>query len=445
MRLDREDSPLVDLIEVRDLFGRYDYTLSSNDDDRGLIILYGDNGSGKTTILQLLFHLLSTAPTRGHRTALGQIPFRRFEVALTNGTRVYAERKESSGEDYNYGIKTLSGHTSANVTVDLGSSITGRRRQKDKLESVLSELKSAIAAEIYYIADDRHMWSDQIASERLDDDTDYFSHFIGTEEIIVHRGRQRRSKRDERVADDLETALDLALEWARAQALGATSAGTESTSEIYGQVIRRLAHLPREDDLLDVSQEVMLKKIAELEGNNMRYEPYGLAQAFAGELLREQVLRADLAYLPTISGVLQPYLESVEARQRAVSTLQETLETFVTWVNRFFRDKFIEFRLANGVVIYTDDGMPLSPDVLSSGERQLLHLLTSALYSRETPSLFLIDEPELSLNMVWQRRFLDALIDCAGQEATQMILATHSFEILTDHGPQVAELKPIPK
>ena len=47
-------------IEVEQLFGRYNYTLSKKDThnevDSSLMILYGDNGSGKTTILKLLFH-----------------------------------------------------------------------------------------------------------------------------------------------------------------------------------------------------------------------------------------------------------------------------------------------------------------------------------------------------------------------------------------------------
>ncbi|MHC5828218.1 MAG: hypothetical protein ACYT04_73080, partial [Nostoc sp.] len=51
-------------IEVERLFGRYTYTLVKKDNnphiDSSLMILYGDNGSGKTTILKLLFHLLST-------------------------------------------------------------------------------------------------------------------------------------------------------------------------------------------------------------------------------------------------------------------------------------------------------------------------------------------------------------------------------------------------
>ena len=47
-------------VEIEGLFGRYDYDLPRKPDVLSEVaILYGDNGSGKTTILTLLFHLLS--------------------------------------------------------------------------------------------------------------------------------------------------------------------------------------------------------------------------------------------------------------------------------------------------------------------------------------------------------------------------------------------------
>jgi len=42
----------------------------------------------------------------------------------------------------------------------------------------------------------------------------------------------------------------------------------------------------------------------------------------------------------------------------------------------------------------------------------------------------MIDEPEISLNIKWQRRLLPALRECAGQNPVQYLFATHSFEIL---------------
>src|SRR5258708_5332426 len=59
-----------------------------------LTLLYGNNGTGKTSLLRLIFHGLSAAQRRGHRTALLQTRFQSFSVRLTNGAQVAYTRPE---------------------------------------------------------------------------------------------------------------------------------------------------------------------------------------------------------------------------------------------------------------------------------------------------------------------------------------------------------------
>ena len=83
-------------IQVKKLFDTYDYDLFPSNlasDPECLLILYGDNGSGKTTILRIIFHLLAPEDGEGHKTQVARIPFKRFEVDFTSGERVWAERK----------------------------------------------------------------------------------------------------------------------------------------------------------------------------------------------------------------------------------------------------------------------------------------------------------------------------------------------------------------
>ena len=71
----------ISRITVEKLFGQFTYELPSREDpaDRSnLFILYGDNGSGKTTILNLLFHLLSSEEHQGHKTFVLRVWFKRF-------------------------------------------------------------------------------------------------------------------------------------------------------------------------------------------------------------------------------------------------------------------------------------------------------------------------------------------------------------------------------
>lgn len=67
-------------------------------------------------------------------------------------------------------------------------------------------------------------------------------------------------------------------------------------------------------------------------------------------------------------------------------------------------------------------------DGLSSGQKEIISTLFLIWYStRSTPSVVLIDEPELHLNAEWQRVFVQTLTVLAPKN--QYILATHSEEI----------------
>lgn len=62
---------------------------------------------------------------------------------------------------------------------------------------------------------------------------------------------------------------------------------------------------------------------------------------------------------------------------------------------------------------------------LSSGEQQVLILFSYIAFNSEDGRVFIIDEPELSLHIKWQEDFLDKL-DNITPKSTQLILATHS-------------------
>ncbi len=84
----------ISRVYVEHLFGQFKYELGDDNSDLSkVLILYGDNGSGKTTILNSIFHLLSPSTDRGHRIALGRIPFQRFSVTLGSDTVVSAVRE----------------------------------------------------------------------------------------------------------------------------------------------------------------------------------------------------------------------------------------------------------------------------------------------------------------------------------------------------------------
>ena len=96
-------------IEVEGLFGYIDQSLRADEDNRDkitrLAILYGENGTGKTTLLRLAFHLLSPRIDRGHKSRIAITPFKSLGITLLDGTSVRATRDEARTGDYTFSVK----------------------------------------------------------------------------------------------------------------------------------------------------------------------------------------------------------------------------------------------------------------------------------------------------------------------------------------------------
>ena len=141
-----------------------------------------------------------------------------------------------------------------------------------------------------------------------------------------------------------------------------------------------------------------------------------------------------------MQNVIKPYVDGIKARLDALEKIQKSIATFVRSVNSFYSNKEVKFHLAKGLTIQTPDGETLNPTLLSSGEKQLLLLFCNILTAQDQQSIFIIDEPELSLNVKWQRQLIQALLDCTRGGRMQFILATHSIELLALHQHNVLRL-----
>lgn len=66
----------------------------------------------------------------------------------------------------------------------------------------------------------------------------------------------------------------------------------------------------------------------------------------------------------------------------------------------------------------------ITPYQLSSGEKQVLIILTSVLIRKREPFIMIMDEPEISLHFDWQRRLIEDILLL--NPKMQLIIATHS-------------------
>jgi ABC-type dipeptide/oligopeptide/nickel transport system ATPase component len=150
--------------------------------------------------------------------------------------------------------------------------------------------------------------------------------------------------------------------------------------------------------------------------------------------------------LNLINAILEPYISGLKARFDKLAPIYELTNRFVTSINQFLRDKQITYSLHEGLKIYTLSTNGRGVDEidsaqLSSGEQQLILLFCYVLVAQQTPSVIIIDEPEISLNVVWQRRLISSLHDLSTTENIQFIFASHSIELLAKHRNNVVAMQ----
>jgi ABC-type lipoprotein export system ATPase subunit len=113
---------------------------------------------------------------------------------------------------------------------------------------------------------------------------------------------------------------------------------------------------------------------------------------------------------------------------------------YVNLLRDFMTDKQIEAGLNSELSIKKRD-TEIEIDNLSSGEKQLLIILTEALLQRGESYIYLADEPELSLHIEWQEKVISALRSL--NPRSQVIVATHSPEIASSSKGDVIDMQDI--
>lgn len=96
-----------------------------------------------------------------------------------------------------------------------------------------------------------------------------------------------------------------------------------------------------------------------------------------------------------------------------------------------FANKQLEIDSRFGFRFVSDDELHtiLSLDQLSSGEKHMIIQVYELLFRAQTGTLVMIDEPELSLHMMWQMNYLKNLREIAKLRGFQCIVATHSPQV----------------
>jgi ABC-type dipeptide/oligopeptide/nickel transport system ATPase component len=131
-----------------------------------------------------------------------------------------------------------------------------------------------------------------------------------------------------------------------------------------------------------------------------------------------------LLELHRIEGVVDRW----KTLQNRSAEIFEPRDKFVEIINRLLQRKTMVVKQSNELNFVTRSEKELTAQMLSSGEKQLLILLSETLLQKGAPSIFIADEPELSLHVTWQEKLIPSMRSLNTQ--AQIIVATHSPDIV---------------
>ncbi|MBP6021156.1 MAG: ATP-binding protein [Candidatus Methanomethylophilaceae archaeon] len=162
------------------------------------------------------------------------------------------------------------------------------------------------------------------------------------------------------------------------------------------------------------------------------FEP-DMPQGFRFPPTRYEIMQHREEYLQLASS-----LEEYVLRRYA---LAESVIVFMDIVNGIFLNKTVFINESGLLSVRMDSGAPLTISKLSSGEKQILVIFYRLLFQTAPGSLVIIDEPEMSLHISWQQQIGQYFKDVAKLRDLQMIVATHSPQIIHEDWESAAELK----
>lgn len=114
--------------------------------------------------------------------------------------------------------------------------------------------------------------------------------------------------------------------------------------------------------------------------------------------------------------------------QRLATELTQPKKQFQDLIDELFAPTAKTILRDSNEILFSQYGETIPPYMLSSGEKQILVILLTALVQENRPGVMLMDEPEISLHIEWQQRLI-TLVRTLNPNV-QIILCTHSPAIV---------------
>lgn len=438
-------------IKVSGLFGLYDHQVTLKDDR--VTVIHGPNGVGKTVLLKLTNSFL-----RGRYNEIVRVPFRTFEILFDDESiaRIHIEQEPNTSKKIRISFDTP---TSASDSVELEGDLLNTQRIAQQIAESSPYLSQVGPEE----------WIDRRSEEVLSaDDLVERANDFTPKEVKKWAAREPKGLRELRgrinvhliEAQRLIRLSAQPSEWRYRP--GAAERTTTATVQEYSRDLKRrlettLANYAKQSQKLDQSfpQRLLQAAVGPLSVEQLKVEMQTV-ETTRDRLKRIGVLDRgdpnqdayplDISQLDSLQqsqlSVMSVYARDTKEKLSVLEALSDRIEILLTVLNRKFTNKTVAISRDSGLAIYGKNEKLIPVTALSSGEQHELVLLYDLLFKVKPNTLVLIDEPELSLHISWQKAFMDDLLEIIRIAHFDVLVATHSPYIVGDRSDLLVVLSP---
>ena len=409
------------------------------------LILVGENGAGKTTILRMLYYIIS-----GQWNALAKFKFETISLKVENETfsiksndlsekvdftdKRFLRRFPSHirhrflemADEYDAGVMPLAelemlcnqyGVPFHYITRELDSDNDDFHSEKHKqLKEKLDNIKNALGeTQVLYLPTYRRIEQElsTIFKGIDEDELRHRKHFIRKRRKLNYTELIEFGMRD--VNQSISNTLENLKEFAR-ESLNSLTLG------YLGDVVDQKYTKVDVTQIKNASNEMIADILGRIDIN--------ILSDNSKKHLSETIENVKGGKEPDVHAkVICHYFIKLLNFQQELNNKEYKMRKFCEVCNKYMEDKTFEYVSSSfSFTILPNKDNPTENEIkleqLSSGEKQIVSLFSHLYLSEENQYFVMIDEPELSLSVPWQRQFLVDIKQ--GKFCSGLIAVTHS-------------------
>lgn len=410
------------------LFGTRDINIPFNS---GINILIGENGLGKTTMLNILYYTLTCKFSK-----LNTIVFDRLILKFYSGRIVeinkddimfYSEENRYGRFDrvYDYVNDLITDNEKQEVYELLQQD---EKEARDKMIDITNRLSrrgpfspNVIRRAVFSTFDGRFGRIEEIKTiikKELGCEVLYFPTYRRIEEELhnLGTGKIELDRDDKRL---IQFGMEDVNETFEKVILNIKNSAIEGFSAITGEMLSQYV-----DGLHDIDEEIknriqpdILNIILERVGENIA--PTYKARII--ELVNSKEIFVKEEQYKYLINFLSNLIKSYDQQK----TLDNLIKGFAGVCNSYLNGKKVNYNESKvEISIVQNNGHEIELKNLSSGEKQIISLFAKIFLESNENIILLFDEPELSLSIEWQRKLLPDILK--SQKCGLLLAVTHS-------------------